>query len=68
MTAPKKPGSAPAGSPPSSPSVDWSSRFGGALIAPDGREIPITDSMIREACLALEQQAFIGLHSHNPAR
>lgn len=45
----------------------WTQRFGGAVIDAAGREIPITEHMVQDACRALEQQAIIGLHAR-PAR
>lgn len=37
-------------------------RFAAALVDADGREIPITETMIQTACQALEQAEITGLH------
>jgi|GEM_PF-3154822 len=47
---------------------EWSRRFGGSLIDDDGNEIPITSTMIQDACTALEQHAITGLHARAPDR
>jgi len=46
--------------------AEWSRRFGGAVIDPEGNEIPITPDMIQAACAALEEQSITGLHAQNP--
>ncbi len=40
--------------------------FCGFVIDEQGQERAITEAMIREACLALEQAAITGLHAHLP--
>lgn len=45
---------------------EWNRHFGGAVIDPEGNEVPITADMIQAACAALEQQAITGLHAKTP--
>ena len=48
--------------------VDWTHRFGGAVIDAQGNEIPITPDMVQAACEALERQSITGLHARAPTR
>lgn len=40
--------------------------FCGFIIDEQGRECAITETMIHDACQALEQAAITGLHAHPP--
>lgn len=46
--------------------IEFSQRFGGAIIDDDGHETPITEEMVQAACQALEEQSLIGLHGRSP--
>lgn len=66
MTHPTPPEHSPRS--PDEADAEWTRRFGGAVIDPEGNEIPITEDMIQEACAALEQQSITGLHARTPSR